>query len=1130
MGTDYDKKAPSFSNMAADNVYPSEAAPSYAPSQYDGWNYSNRTEFAQYAPAAAAAPSTMSGDGNSQSETTAAVAPPGAQPWYYPSQQPSQAQQQGGQAQSNQGLPPLPSVPPPQPPPPPEASTSLPSWSSVVAGTTGSRTSESAGYSSYPSYYSQQQQQHEQETTYGGQDGQVNSSAVSNSSVPGTNTAPGSNSNSNGSHNYGQVYSGYTASTPGDQYTYGSGNYATYNYGYPPQQGNDSYSQNMGPPYQSSGAAPYPPVNSFSSTSSYTDSTSYQSTGTYYNAGVYQNTGGYQTSNYSSHPSSWSDNSYGSYGGYPGYSGYSGATDQSNNTAAGSGAVPPNANQYQHDYQPQWAEYYANIQNNAAASSDTAGPPGTVPTSTPPPSYASVVAQGTGSQTQSVVASQPPPPGTQPAWQPTGQPFTASASQANSAVTKVGNNSWGQGSQAESQSQTVPSHFPSGPPVPSTASKLQPQLQGPPGFQQIQVQKPSQKQQAQFEAPVSRSFQSQGHQSWRSKMQIPNNPRIASNLGVAGKGGFGTESGAKPAYISVGAKAGKQTSDDVTDATLQPGMFPPALRAYVERALSRCKDEAQKSACQDIMKEMITSASRDGSLFSKDWDTEPLFPLPNLPSTSSTNEASNRVNALMGGLKVESSPGKRLKSRWEPVGGNDPEDKHGFITRDSSKESLRDRLKDRDGSASPPKWERREGTWNKSKLVQQQQSPQSTLGKRPRKVPQRGRRSLGGNFNGAASSSESDEAEEQVGGVVLGSLMTAETPEEKKRRQNRTKRFDRGKETGGVPKVVGKVKAGVGGSASARRATAMQLAMAYGDGNGRAVEDIDWDSLTVRGTCQEIEKRYLRLTSAPDPSTVRPAEVLRKALAMVQSTPKSYLYRCEQLKSIRQDLTVQRIRDEFTVQVYETHARMALEAGDLPEYNQCQTQLKGLYGEGIKGCSNEFAAYSLLYIIFNHGNSRDLLSSMARLSKEARKDDTVKHALAVRAAVASGNYTSFFKLYRTAPNLSPFLMEMYVEKMRFEAVKCMARSYRPTLSVSFIARSLAFTTIVEGGEEKEGDGAEECEEWLKQHGGHLNFDNVASESVLDTKTSTTSLFMPEPEDVVPHGDANLALNDFFARS
>lgn len=38
-------------------------------------------------------------------------------------------------------------------------------------------------------------------------------------------------------------------------------------------------------------------------------------------------------------------------------------------------------------------------------------------------------------------------------------------------------------------------------------------------------------------------------------------------------------------------------------------MFPASLRAYVERALSRCKDEGQKSACQDIMKEVSAGAS-----------------------------------------------------------------------------------------------------------------------------------------------------------------------------------------------------------------------------------------------------------------------------------------------------------------------------------------------------------------------------------------------------------------------------------------------------------------------------------------------------------------------------------------
>jgi len=43
----------------------------------------------------------------------------------------------------------------------------------------------------------------------------------------------------------------------------------------------------------------------------------------------------------------------------------------------------------------------------------------------------------------------------------------------------------------------------------------------------------------------------------------------------------------------------------------------------------------------------------------------------------------------------------------------------------------------------------------------------------------------------------------------------------------------------------------------------------------------DWEDMLVVGECMEIEKPFFRLTAAPDPTTVRPLAVLRKALAKV---------------------------------------------------------------------------------------------------------------------------------------------------------------------------------------------------------------------------------------------------------
>ncbi|AQK94311.1 Putative SAC3/GANP family protein [Zea mays] len=379
--------------------------------------------------------------------------------------------------------------------------------------------------------------------------------------------------------------------------------------------------------------------------------------------------------------------------------------------------------------------------------------------------------------------------------------------------------------------------------------------------------------------------------------------------------------------------------------------------------------------------------------------------------------------------------------------------------------------------------------------------------------------------NGSASSDS--EKEHDLTKHYASATALANSPEEKKRREHRSKRFEKSKDSSLKSRNASANNDGMA-SFRARRAISSLRTRTYEEGT-LAVEDMDWDALTVKGTCQEIEKRYLRLTEAPDPAKVRPEDVLEKALAMVETSEKNYLYKCDQLKSIRQDLTVQRIQNELTVKVYETHARLAMQAGDLPEFNQCQSQLKRLYAQGIKGCYFEFSAYNLLCVMLHSNNKRDLLSSMASLSKEAKQDAAVKHSLAVHASVLSCNYVQFFKLYKKAPNLNSCLMDLYVERMRFEAMKCMSRSYRPTVPVGYVAQILGFLRTDTGCATNGDDGLEGCEKWLKAHGTVLSEDS-SGELQIDTKASSSTLYMPEPENAVAHGDASLAVDDFFART
>ncbi len=66
------------------------------------------------------------------------------------------------------------------------------------------------------------------------------------------------------------------------------------------------------------------------------------------------------------------------------------------------------------------------------------------------------------------------------------------------------------------------------------------------------------------------------------------------------------------------------------------------------------------------------------------------------------------------------------------------------------------------------------------------------------------------------------------------------------------------------------------------------------------------------------------------------------------------------------------------------------------------------------------------------------------------------HALSVRAALASADYKAFFRLYAAAPALGRALMDIYVPKLRFDALTVVVKAFKPSVPVPFLASMLGF--------------------------------------------------------------------------
>lgn len=207
----------------------------------------------------------------------------------------------------------------------------------------------------------------------------------------------------------------------------------------------------------------------------------------------------------------------------------------------------------------------------------------------------------------------------------------------------------------------------------------------------------------------------------------------------------------------------------------------------------------------------------------------------------------------------------------------------------------------------------------------------------------------------------------------------------------------------------------------------------------------------VIGTCMDLEKDFLRLTSAPKPEFVRPPTVLKMALSHVmkrwERREHDYDWVCRQLKAIRQDYKVQHVESSDSLETYETHARLALQNGDLGEFNTCVAQAQDLHGKAECGATeqrkDEFAAYRILYNTVVAGSSYEQARLLSDFTPGERARGATAYALAMRAAFRNNNYIRFFSLFANPPVNThiPYLAQRLVPAARSKAFAAMVISY-----------------------------------------------------------------------------------------
>ena len=71
----------------------------------------------------------------------------------------------------------------------------------------------------------------------------------------------------------------------------------------------------------------------------------------------------------------------------------------------------------------------------------------------------------------------------------------------------------------------------------------------------------------------------------------------------------------------------------------------------------------------------------------------------------------------------------------------------------------------------------------------------------------------------------------------------------------------------------------------------------------------------------------------------------------------------------------------------------------------------------------------------------DITSALAELTPEEKEDECVSYSMKLRDAWSLQNYRRFFRLYHSAPKMSGYLIDWFINRERKAALRIIVKAY-----------------------------------------------------------------------------------------